>query len=105
MQKQIILTADHYDPVKDKTPRYYQRIAIDGVIQAIAQGQKRLLLVMATGTGKTFTAFQIVWKLLKSQVVSRVLYLADRNILIDQTMTQDFKPLEKMMCKIKNKNT
>ena len=103
VQKKIILTADHYDPFKDKTPRYYQRIAIDSVIRSIAQGQKRLLLVMATGTGKTFTAFQIVWKLLKSQVVSRVLYLADRNILIDQTMTQDFKPLEKMMCKIKNK--
>lgn len=102
-QEQIILTADHYDPVKDKTPRYYQRIAIDSVVQAIAQGQKRLLLVMATGTGKTFTAFQIVWKLLKSHVVSRVLYLADRNILIDQTMAQDFKPLERVMCKIKNK--
>lgn len=61
------------------------------------------MLVMATGTGKTFTAFQIIWKLLKSHVVSRVLYLADRNILIDQTMTQDFKPLEEVMCKIKNK--
>lgn len=85
------------------SPRYYQRIAIDSVIQAVAQGQRRLLLVMATGTGKTFTAFQIVWKLLKSNVVSRVLYLADRNILIDQTMAQDFKPLEKVMCKIKNK--
>ena len=62
-----------------------------------------MLLVMATGTGKTFTAFQIVWKLLKSNVISRVLYLADRNILIDQTMAQDFKPLEKVMCKIRNK--
>ena len=102
-QEQIVLTADHYDPVKDKTPRYYQRIAIDSVIQAVVQGQKRLLLVMATGTGKTFTAFQIVWKMLKAHVVSRVLYLADRNILIDQTMTQDFKPLEKVMCKIKSK--
>ena len=102
-QEQIILTPDHYDPIKDKTPRYYQRIAIDSVIQAVAEGKKRLLLIMATGTGKTFTAFQIVWKLLRARVVSRVLYLADRNVLIDQTMAQDFKPLEKIMCKIKNK--
>ena len=102
-QEQIILTPDHYDPLKDKTPRYYQRIAIDSVIQAVTEGEKRLLLVMATGTGKTFTAFQIVWKLLRAHVVSRVLYLADRNVLIDQTMAQDFKPLEKIMCKIKNK--
>lgn len=102
-QEQIILTPDHYDPLKDKTPRYYQRIAIDSVIQDVAEGKKRLLLVMATGTGKTFTAFQIVWKLLQARVVSRVLYLADRNVLIDQTMAQDFKPLEKIMCKIKNK--
>ena len=99
-QEKIVLTPDHY---RDKTPRYYQRIAIDSVIQAVAQVQKRLLLVMATGTGKTFTAFQIVWKLLQSHVVHRVLYLADRNILIDQTMIQDFKPLESVMCKIKNK--
>ena len=102
-QEQIILTPDHYDPLKDKTPRYYQRIAIDSVIKAVAEGNKRLLLVMATGTGKTLTAFQIVWKLLRAHVVSRVLYLADRNVLIDQTMAQDFKPLEKIMCKIKNK--
>ena len=101
--EKIILTPDYYDTIKEITPRYYQRIAIDSVIQAVAKGQKRLLLVMATGTGKTFTAFQIVWKLLKSNVVSRVLYLADRNILIDQTMAQDFKPLEKVMCKIRNK--
>ncbi|MBR1646249.1 MAG: DEAD/DEAH box helicase family protein [Selenomonadaceae bacterium] len=103
-QEKVILTPDHYDPVKNKIPRYYQRIAIDSVIQAVAEGQKRLLLVMATGTGKTFTAFQIVWKLLKSRTVRRVLYLADRNILIDQTMAQDFKPLEKVMCKIQNKH-
>ena len=99
-QEEIILTRDHY---KDKTPRYYQRIAINNVIQAVAKGQRRLLLVMATGTGKTFTAFQIVWRLLQAHVVSRVLYLADRNILIDQTMIQDFKPLESVMCKIRNK--
>ena len=102
-QEQIILTPDYYDSLKDKTPRYYQRVAIDSIIQAVAEGEKRLLLVMATGTGKTFTAFQIVWKLLRARVVSRVLYLADRNVLVDQTMAQDFKPLEKIMCKIKNK--
>ena len=102
-QEQIILTPDYYDSFKDKTPHYYQRIAIDSVIQAVAEGKKRLLLVMATGTGKTFTAFQIVSKLLRARVVNRVLYLADRNVLIDQTIAQDFKPLEKIMCKIKNK--
>lgn len=103
VQEKIILTPDHYDSLKDRTPRYYQRIAIDSTIQAVAEGRRRLWLVMATGTGKTFTAFQIVWKFLQARVVSRVLYLADRNVLIDQTMAQDFKPLEKIMCKIKNK--
>ena len=102
-QEKIILTPDHYDPLKDKTPRYYQRIVIDNVIQAVTSGQRRLLIVLATGTGKTFTAFQIVWKLLLAKVVRRVLYLADRNNLIDQTMNQDFKPLENVMHKIKNK--
>ena len=102
-QEKIVLTPDYYDSAKKIVPRYYQRIAIDKVIEAVAKNQKRLLLVMATGTGKTLTAFQIVWKLIKSNTVSRVLYLADRNILIDQTMAQDFKPLEKIMCKIQNK--
>ena len=70
----------------------------------MAKGQRRILLVMATGTGKTYTAFQIVWKLMKSKTIGRVLYLADRNILIDQTMQQDFKPFAKVMCKVGNKN-
>ena len=99
-----ILQSDYYDPFENRKPRYYQRIAINKAVEAVTKGQRRILLVMATGTGKTFTAFQIVWKLLKSKTVSRVLYLADRNILIDQTMTQDFKPFKKIMCKVENKN-
>ena len=105
-QKQIdaILIPDYYDPFeKDRKPRYYQRIAIDKTVAAVAKGQRRILLVMATGTGKTYTAFQIVWKLMKSKTVGRILYLADRNILIDQTMQQDFKPFSKIMCKVGNK--
>ena len=81
-------------------PRYYQRNAINRTVNAIAQGQNRLLLVMATGTGKTYTAFQIVWRLLKAGVVKKVLYLADRNVLVDQSIQQDFKPLEKTIHKV-----
>ena len=75
-------------------PRYYQRIAINRTVEAIAQGQQRVLLVMATGTGKTYTAFQIIHRLHKSGAKKKILYLADRNILIDQTMSQDFKPFK-----------
>lgn len=88
-------------------PRYYQRNAVNRTVGAIAKGQNRVLLVMATGTGKTYTAFQIVWRLLKSGLKKKVLYLADRNILVDQSMQQDFKPLEKVTHKIdysKDKN-
>lgn len=81
-------------------PRYYQLNAINRTINAIAKGQNRILLVMATGTGKTYTAFQIVWRLLKSGLKKKVLYLADRNILADQSIEQDFKPLEKVIHKI-----
>ena len=81
-------------------PRYYQLNAIKRTINAIAKGQNRILLVMATGTGKTYTAFQIVWRLLKSGLKKKVLYLADRNILVDQSIEQDFKPLEKVIHKI-----
>lgn len=84
-------------------PRYYQRIAINRTLDAIARGDKRLLLVMATGTGKTFTAFQIIWRLREAQLAHHILYLADRNILIDQTMSQDFKPFQKIMTKVKGK--
>ena len=88
-------------------PRYYQRNAVNRTVGAIAKGQNRVLLVMATGTGKTYTAFQIVWRLLKSGLKKKVLYLADRNILVDQSIQQDFKPLEKVTHKIdfsKDKN-
>ena len=81
-------------------PRYYQRNAINRTINAIAKGQKRLLLVMATGTGKTYTAFQIVYRLLKAEKVRKVLYLADRNILVDQSIEQDFKPLTNTIHKV-----
>lgn len=81
-------------------PRYYQRNAINRTVEAIAKGQNRLLLVMATGTGKTYTAFQIVYRLLKSGLKKKVLYLADRNILVDQSIQQDFAPLEKTIHKI-----
>lgn len=103
LQAKIVTEPDHYDIFSKKKPRYYQRIAIDKTLEAIAKGQNRVLLVMATGTGKTFTAFQIVWKLLKTEKVKRVLYLADRNILIDQTIQQDFSPFEKIMTKVQDK--
>lgn len=81
-------------------PRYYQLNAVNRTVNAIAKGQNRVLLVMATGTGKTYTAFQIVWRLLKSGLKKKVLYLADRNILVDQSIQQDFKPLDKVIHKI-----
>ena len=90
----------YYTSQKTYSPRYYQRNAINRTVDAIARGQKRLLLVMATGTGKTYTAFQIVYRLLKSGLVRKVLYLADRNILVDQSIQQDFAPLEKTIHKI-----
>ena len=88
-------------------PRYYQRNAVNRTVNAIAKGQNRVLLVMATGTGKTYTAFQIVWRLIYSGLKKKVLYLADRNILVDQSIQQDFKPLNKVTHKIdysKDKN-
>lgn len=81
-------------------PRYYQRNAVNLTVNAVAQGKKRLLLVMATGTGKTYTAFQIVYRLLKAGLVKKVLYLADRNILVDQSIQQDFEPLNKTIHKV-----
>lgn len=92
--------------VKPKKPRYYQRIAINRVMDAIAQGKSRMLLVMATGTGKTFTAFQIVWRLWKSRTKKKILYLVDRNALADQTMQKDFKPFVDagVMIKMKSAN-
>ena len=81
-------------------PRYYQRNAVNNTVNAVAQGKKRLLLVMATGTGKTYTAFQIVYRLLKAGLVKKVLYLADRNVLVDQSIQQDFNPLQKTIHKV-----
>lgn len=95
-----IIDQAYYTNVNTYPPRYYQRIAINRSVEAIARGQKRLLLVMATGTGKTYTAFQIVYRLLKAGMVKKVLYLADRNVLVDQTLEQDFAPLRKTAVKI-----
>lgn len=95
----IVETPYYYDAYSHE-PRYYQRIAVDRTVEAIARGQQRVLVVMATGTGKTFTAFQIIHRLHKSGAKKKILYLADRNILIDQTMVQDFKPFKKFMTKI-----
>jgi len=100
----IVKEPDHYDYITKIRPRYYQRIAIQKTLEAITKNQKRILLVMATGTGKTFTAFQIIWKLREANAVKKVLYLADRNVLIDQTMSDDFKPLQKCMTKVKGKD-
>ena len=102
-QEKMITEPDYFDIITQKKPRYYQRIAINKTLEAIAKGKKRILLVMATGTGKTFTAFQIIWKVLKTHTAKRILYLADRNILIDQTMQYNFKPLDKIMTKVQNK--
>ena len=103
-EQEQLITEPYYFMDINKTPRYYQRIAINKTIEAIAKGQKRILLVMATGTGKTFTAFQIIHRLHKSGKMRKVLYLADRNILIDQTMQNDFKPFQKVMTKVEHRN-
>lgn len=95
-----MISQPYYTSATTYAPRYYQRKAINRTVDAVAKGQKRLLLVMATGTGKTYTAFQIVYRLLKAGMVRKVLYLADRNILVDQSVQQDFAPLEKTIHKI-----
>ena len=92
------VVASDYAP--SKTPRYYQLAAINRTVEAVAQGRHRVLLVMATGTGKTYTAFQIIWRLWKSGAKKRILFLADRNILIDQTMVNDFRPFKGAMAKL-----
>lgn len=95
--------AAYHEDAGGKEPRYYQRIAIQRAVESIAQGNRRVLLVMATGTGKTYTVFQIIWRLWKAKNVERVLFLADRNILVDQTMTNDFKPFGSKMTKVANR--
>ena len=99
-QQESIQQQPYYSSQNTYPPRYYQRIAINRTVDAIARGQDRLLLVMATGTGKTYTAFQIVYRLLQSKMKRKILYLADRNILVDQSIQQDFAPLEKVIHKI-----
>lgn len=90
----------YYGYAGDRPPRYYQTIAINRTVEAVARGQERILLVMATGTGKTYTAFQIIWRLWKARRKKRILFLADRNILVDQTRNNDFKPFGPAMTKI-----
>lgn len=95
-----VIRQPYYSSQSTYPPRYYQRIAINRTVDAIARGQQRILLVMATGTGKTYTAFQIVYRMLQSGMKRKILYLADRNILVDQSIQQDFAPLEKVIHKI-----
>lgn len=98
--QEALIEQPYYSSQNTYPPRYYQRIAINRTVDAIARGQNRLLLVMATGTGKTYTAFQIVYRMLQSGLRRKILYLADRNILVDQSIQQDFAPLEKVIHKI-----
>jgi type I restriction enzyme R subunit len=103
VQQEAVAIQDYYDDGTQKSPRYYQLIAINRTVEAIARGENRILLIMATGTGKTYTAFQIIWRLWKSKAKQRILFLVDRNILADQTKTNDFKPFGQAMTKITNR--
>jgi type I restriction enzyme R subunit len=100
---QELVAQPYHTDSSGKEPRYYQVEAINRVIEAVARGQRRVLLVMATGTGKTYTTFQIIWRLWKAKEVRRVLFLVDRNILADQTLVNDFKPFGSVMAKVKNR--
>ncbi|WP_337175655.1 DEAD/DEAH box helicase family protein [Paludisphaera sp.] len=99
-EAQKVVLQDYYDDGSGKAPRYYQVNAINAATEAIARGQDRVLLVMATGTGKTYTAFQIIWRLWKGGRKKRILFLADRNVLVDQTMVNDFRPFGPAMAKL-----
>ncbi|MFA6608509.1 MAG: DEAD/DEAH box helicase family protein [Candidatus Paceibacterota bacterium] len=101
---ETVINQESYTELNAKPARYYQSVAINRTVEAVAQGKKRLLLVMATGTGKTYTAFQIIWRLWKSRSKKRILFLVDRNILADQTMINDFKHFGDKMTKIQNRN-
>lgn len=103
--QEILATAPYYYAVGGKVPRYYHAIAINRTLNAIAKGQDRILLVLATGTGKTLVAFQIMYKLLEAKQVRKILFLADRNILVDQSRDNDFKPLDRVMTKIEGHKT
>ena len=102
-EAESIVLQDYFDDGGDKAPRYYQVNAINAAIEAIAKGDERILLVMATGTGKTYTSFQIIWRLWKAGRKKRILFLADRNVLIDQTMVNDFRPFGAAMAKLSTK--
>ncbi|MCK9607654.1 MAG: DEAD/DEAH box helicase family protein [Methylomonas sp.] len=102
-QHEKLVIQPYYEDSSSKEPRYYQVEAINRTIEAVANEQNRVLLVMATGTGKTYTTFQIIWRLWKAKRVKRILFLADRNILVDQTLVNDFKPFGSVMTKIKNR--
>ena len=99
-EQEAIVLQDYHDDDNGRTPRYYQINAINAVVEAIARNQNRILLVMATGTGKTYTAFQIIWRLWKAGRKKRILFLADRNILVDQTMVNDFRSFGGTMAKL-----
>lgn len=99
-QEEDFINQPYYTSQNTYPPRYYQRIAVNRTLEAVAKGKDRILLVMATGTGKTYTAFQIVYRLLQSGSKQKILYLADRNNLVDQSIQQDFAPLEKVIHKI-----
>ena len=103
VEAEEIVLQEYFDDASGKTPRYYQVNAINAAIEAIAKGRDRILLVMATGTGKTYTAFQIIWRLWKAGRKRRILFLADRNVLIDQTMVNDFRPFGAAMAKLSTK--
>lgn len=100
---QVMVETPYYDDGSGRVPRYYQTTAINRSVEAVARGQQRILLVMATGTGKTYTAFQIIWRLWKAKVCRRILFLADRNILVDQSRNNDFKPFGAAMTKIEKR--
>ncbi|MGI9276443.1 MAG: EcoAI/FtnUII family type I restriction enzme subunit R [Endozoicomonas sp.] len=102
-QQLPIITQDYYDDGSGKSPRYYQLQAINKTVEAISSGQDRVLLVMATGTGKTYTAFQIIWRLWKAKSKKRILFLADRNVLVDQTRINDFQPFGNAMTKVEKR--
>lgn len=102
-QEEALVVEPYFDDGSGKEARYYQVEAINRVVEAVAKGKKRLLLVMATGTGKTYTTFQIIWRLWKARRAKRILFLVDRNILADQTLVNDFKPFGSVMTKIKNR--
>ncbi len=102
-EQEPVVRYPFHEDATGKEPRYYQRVAVQRAVEAVARGQRRVLLAMSTGTGKTYTAFQIIWRLWKAGTVKRVLVLADRNILIDQAIQNDFKPFGSVMTKVANR--